>query len=253
MESTYGDRLHRPWNDTWRELGEIIASATSRKGNILIPAFAVGRTQELLYVFGRHFEPWHLGGWHVFLDSPMAIEATEIYARHEQVHDTPAQDWSSRHGGLFRLPNLRVSRTGEQSMAINRIRAGAIIIAGSGMCNGGRIRHHLKHNIWRQETHVVIVGFQAAGTLGRALVDGARYIRLWGEAIRVNAKIHTVGGLSAHADQAGLLDWYGHIAGRPPVALVHGEPGAMGQLAERLRQQHGAQVTLARYGEAVRF
>ncbi|MCC7257053.1 MAG: MBL fold metallo-hydrolase [Gammaproteobacteria bacterium] len=251
MESTYGDRLHRPWEDTWRELGTIIGNAASRKGNILIPAFAVGRTQELLYVFGRHFDAWHLGGWHLYLDSPMAIEATDIYARHEQVHDAPARAWSDRHGSLFRLPNLRISRTGEQSMAINRVRSGAIIIAGSGMCNGGRIRHHLKHNVWRPETQVVIVGYQAAGTVGRALVDGARYIRLWGEAIKVNATIHTVGGLSAHADQAGLLAWYGAIAGRPPVVLVHGEAGPMRELATRLQRDLGARVTQARYGESV--
>jgi metallo-beta-lactamase family protein len=247
LESTYGDRLHRPWDDTWREMGEIIARA--RGGNILIPAFAVGRTQELLYVFARHFEEWGLARWQIFLDSPMAIEATEIYARHEVVHDVPARELSVRRGSLFQLPNLRLSRTGEDSMLINRIRSGAIIIAGSGMCTGGRIKHHLKHNIWREETHVLIVGFQAAGTLGRSLVDGARNIRLWGETIRVNAKVHTVGGLSAHADQAGLRDWYRQIAGRPPVVLVHGEPGAMAVLAGHLREDRASRVLQARLGE----
>ncbi len=253
LESTYGDRLHRPWDDTWRELGEIIGSAAARRGNILIPAFAVGRTQELLYLFGQRFDDWHLGGWHIYLDSPMAIEATAIYARHAQVHDEPARDWSERHGSLFHLPNLRLSRTGPQSMAINRIRSGAIIIAGSGMCNGGRIRHHLKHNVWRPETHVIIVGFQAAGTVGRALVDGTRYIRLWGEAIRVNAAIHTVGGLSAHADQAGLVGWYREIAGRPQVALVHGEATPIGELAARLAREQHARVVLARHGQVLTF
>lgn len=253
LESTYGDRLHRPWDETWRELGGIIGSAAARRGNILIPAFAVGRTQELLYTFAQHFEDWHLGGWRIYLDSPMAIEATAIYARHAQEHDAPARDWSGRHGGsLFRLPNLHLSRTGPQSMAINRIRSGAIIIAGSGMCNGGRIRHHLKHNVWRPETHLIIVGFQAAGTAGRALVDGARYIRLWGEAIRVNAAIHTVGGLSAHADQAGLVGWYQAIAGHPPVALVHGEATAMAELAARLQREPRARVVQARYGQVLR-
>ena len=121
------------------------------------------------------------------------------------------------------------------------------------MCTGGRIRHHLKHNVWREQTHVIIVGFQAAGTLGRALVDGARYIRLWGEAIRVNATIHTVGGLSAHADQAGLLAWYRHVADRPPVALVHGEPDAMASLAAKLTREKARRVTQVRYGEAIRL
>jgi metallo-beta-lactamase family protein len=249
LESTYGDRLHRHWEETWREMGEIIAGAG--KGNILIPAFAVGRTQELLYVFGRHFDEWQLGRWQIFLDSPMAIEATEIYARHHAVHDAHAQARLTRHGSLFNLPNLRLSRSGEDSMLINRIRSGAIIIAGSGMCTGGRIKHHLKHNIWRPETHVLIVGFQAAGTPGRALVDGASHVRLWGEAIRVNARVHTVGGLSAHADQSGLRDWYRRIAGRPPVVLVHGEPGARGVLAGCLRDDGARQVIEAQFGQRV--
>jgi metallo-beta-lactamase family protein len=187
----------------------------------------------------------------VFLDSPMAIEATAIYKRHEDVHDRPAQRLQAERGDIFSLPNLTLSRGSDDSMAINRFRSGAIIIAGSGMCNGGRIRHHLKHNAWRAETHIVIIGFQAAGTLGRALVDGARYVRLWGEAVRVNAQVHTVGGLSAHADQAGLLEWYGAIAGRPPVALVHGEPAAMAALAARLQRAVGARVTSARRGQVL--
>lgn len=249
LESTYGDRLHRPWDDTWRELGEIISRA--RGGNILIPAFAVGRTQELLYVFARHFREWGLGAWQIFLDSPMAIEATAIYSRYESEHDTEARALAGRHRNLFALPNLRLSRTGEDSMLINRIRSGAIIVAGSGMCTGGRIRHHLKHNVWRPEAHVLIVGFQAAGTLGRSLVDGARNVRLWGETMRVNAKIHTVGGLSAHADQAGLVDWYRQIAGRPPVALVHGEPVAMDGLAGQLRAERAARVSQPALGESL--
>ncbi len=251
MESTYGDRLHRPWNETWREIGEIITRA--RGGNILIPAFAVGRTQEILYVFARRFEDWGLARWQIFLDSPMAIEATEIYTRHEVVHDASAREQSARTGSLFRLPNLRLSRTGEDSALINRIRSGAIIIAGSGMCTGGRIKHHLKHNVWRNETHVLIVGFQATGTPGRSLVDGARNIRLWGETIRVNAKVHTIGGLSAHADQAGLRDWYRRIAARPPVALVHGESGAMSVLAACLEKDGAARVVQPHHGEVIQF
>ncbi len=249
LESTYGDRLHRPWEETWREMGEIIAAAAG--GNILIPAFAVGRTQELLYVMARHVTEWNLDQWQVFLDSPMAIEATEIYERYRTVHDEPARALSRSHGNLFDLPTLRLSRSGEDSARINNIRSGAIIIAGSGMCTGGRIKHHLKHNIWRSETHLLIVGFQAAGTLGRSLVDGARNIRLWGETIRVNATVHTVGGLSAHADQAGLRDWYRRIAGRPPVVLVHGEPKTMTPLGECLREDGAASVVQARYGQKI--
>jgi metallo-beta-lactamase family protein len=251
LESTYGDRLHRPWAATWREIGEIIATARAGDGNILVPAFAVGRTQELLYVFSQHFEEWGLGDWQIFLDSPMAIEATEVYARHAQVYDAPARDWHADRKRPFKLPNLRLTRTPQESMAINAQRSRAIIIAGSGMCTGGRITHHLRHNLWRANTHVMIVGFQATGTTGRELVDGASEIRFWGEPIEVRAKIHTVGGLSAHADQDGLLSWYRHIEGRPPVVLVHGEHGAMDALAGRLRAELQAAVTLPAFGERV--
>jgi metallo-beta-lactamase family protein len=251
MESTYGDRQHRPWDETWREMGEIISGARSDQGNILIPAFAVGRTQELLYVFSHYFDAWGLGDWQIFLDSPMAIEATEVYARHAKVYDARARAWYEQNRNAFRLPNLRISRTNEDSTQINRIRSGAIVIAGSGMCTGGRITHHLKHNVWRRQTHVMIVGFQAAGTLGRALVDGAHHIRVWGETIEVNAAIHTVGGLSAHADQDGLINWYREIAGHPPVVLVHGEPEAMEPLAQRLHREFSARVTQPIFGQSI--
>lgn len=239
MESTYGDRLHRPWQDTWEEMGEIITSA---RGNILIPAFAVGRSQLLLHVFKQNFDAWNLGARQIFLDSPMAIEATEVYQRHARVYDEAAREFMAGGEGLFDMPNLHLTRRAEESMAINTLRSGAIIIAGSGMCTGGRIKHHFKHNIWRRDTHVMIVGFQAAGTPGRALVDGASHIRLWGEAVQVNAEIHTIGGLSAHADQRGLRNWYRNFRGRPPVALVHGEPEAMESLAFRLETDLGARV-----------
>jgi len=249
MESTYGDRLHRDWEETWREMGEVLSTAHAGKGNILIPAFTVGRTQELLYVFNRHFDEWGLGDWQIFLDSPMAIEATEIYARHTRVYDDRVREFERQGRTLFELPNLHMTEKTEQSMKINLIRSGAIIIAGSGMCTGGRIKHHLKHNIWHRDMHVMIVGFQAKGTPGRALVDGARHIRLWGETIKVEARVHTIGGLSAHADQQGLLDWYAHFRGHPPVVLVHGEPDAMQALAERLQGEFGTETLLASFGQ----
>lgn len=249
LESTYGDRLHRPWEATWREIGEILREARAGGGNVLVPAFAVGRTQELLYVFSQHFEEWGLGDWQIFLDSPMAIEATEVYARHAQVYDEQARRWHGERPQPFSLPNLRFTRTPEESMAINAVRTRAIIIAGSGMCSGGRITHHLRHNLGNPGTHVMIVGFQAQGTPGRALVDGAELLRLFGEEIPVRATIHTVGGLSAHADQAALLAWYGAIPDRPPVALVHGEEKAMDALAARLRDDLGAAVSVPVHGE----
>jgi len=242
MESTYGDRAHRPWNDTWQELGAVLAEAAGARGNILIPAFAVGRTQELLYAFKRNYQEWGLERWTVFVDSPMAIEATTAYSRHVQLYDREAAAEREHNGELFTLPNLHLSRTAQQSMQINRIESGAIIIAGSGMCEGGRIRHHLKHNIWRERCHVLIGGYQAQGTLGRKLVDGADMIKLWGETMRVAAKIHTIGGFSAHADCEGLSAWYQAFADRPPAALVHGEARAMETFAERLRTSGARKV-----------
>ncbi|MGR8980580.1 MAG: MBL fold metallo-hydrolase RNA specificity domain-containing protein [Gammaproteobacteria bacterium] len=247
MESTYGDRLHRSWDKTWEEMGEIISNARSGKGNILIPAFAVGRTQELLYVFNRYFDEWGIGDWEVFLDSPMAIEATEVYSNHAKIYDKRAKEMYEKSGDPFILPNLHRSQRSDDSMKINQIRAGAIVIAGSGMCTGGRIKHHFKHNIWRKDAHVLIVGFQARGTLGRALVDGAEHIRLWGETMQVKAQVHTIGGLSAHADQQGLVEWYNHFENRPRVVLVHGEPEAMDVLAQRLKSECRADVVQANF------
>jgi len=251
MESTYGDRLHRDWKDTLREIGEIIGNANSRNGNILIPAFTVGRTQELLYLLYQHYDEWNLADWEIFLDSPMAIKATEVYANHAEIYDKPASKINHQKGKLFNLPNLHFSERTEYSMKINQIKSGAIIIAGSGMCTGGRIKQHLKHNIWRNNSHVMIIGFQAKGTLGRALVDGAKRINLWGEEVQVNAQIHTVGGLSAHADQQELIHWYSHFEDRPQVVLVHGEPDAMDSLQGKLKQQFDCKVTQANYKQVI--
>ncbi len=246
LESTYGDRLHRPWDHTWRELGEILLAADRERGNILVPAFAVGRSQELLYAFQQNFERWRLDRWRIFLDSPMAIEATRVYTRHAELYDEEAAAVYRRAGNAFTLPNLRITRSAGESAEINEIEAGAIVIAGSGMCTGGRIRHHLKHNLWRRGCHVLIVGFQARGTLGRSLVDGAKRVTLWGERIEVAATVHTVGGLSAHADRQGLISWYEGFRGRPTVVLNHGEPSAIDSLAEALESAAGARVLVAR-------
>jgi metallo-beta-lactamase family protein len=250
LESTYGDREHRPWAETIVELGEVFREARRDEGNILIPAFAIGRSQELLYFLKQHGREWGIDQWTVFLDSPMAIEATEVYGRHWKLFDAEASGRHKKAGDPFSMPNLHFSRTAAQSMAINRVRAGAIVIAGSGMCDGGRIRHHFKHNLWREQCHVIFAGFQARGTLGRKIIDGAQTIKLWGETIRVAARIHTVGGLSAHAGQSGLLQWYQSFERRPAVALVHGEPEPMEALARRLHSLH-ATVLLPAAGERI--
>lgn len=251
MESTYGDRLHRSWDDSVREFHGVLNHATNGRGNILIPAFAVGRTQEILYLMAQNFEEWGLDRWLIFLDSPMAIEATRIFMQNVDLFDAEATKLWRENKRKPLLPNLQLSRTPEQSMAINQIRKGAIIIAGSGMCTGGRIRHHLKHNIWRRECQLVITGFQARGTTGRALVDGARRIHLWGEEIRVAATIHTIGGLSAHADQETLKNWYANFENRPPVTLVHGEEEAITSFSECLRRELSAPVHIAQPGESL--
>jgi len=247
-ESTYGDRLHRAFDATTEELTELFTTAGAAQGNILIPAFTVGRTQDLLYLMSKNVKLWGLDKWKIFVDSPMGIEATSAYARYRNLYGAhlfkPGSD-------LPNLPNITMSRSTEESMMINSIKSGAIIIAGSGMCSGGRIHHHLKNNIWRPECHLVIVGYQAFGTLGRRIVDGVEKIRLWGEYYPVRAQVHTIGGLSAHADQADLLDWYGAFDDHPPVYLVHGEERSQGPLAKKLRERFDAPVTIARYGQMI--
>jgi len=251
MESTYGDRLHRARGDTLEELGGIFAEVHRSGGNVLIPAFAVGRTQELLYWFAQYYEEWGLSRFRIVLDSPMASKVIRVYDQHQDLFDEEAKAvWKGRHHP-FRLPNLRLVDGIEESRALNNVAGGTIIIAGSGMCNGGRIKHHLKHHLWRDNAHVIFPGFQAHGTLGRELVDGAGTVRIFGEEVKVNARRHTIGGLSAHADQAGLMDWYAHFDAHPPVYLVHGEDPAREVLAGLLEQKLGAKATLARPGMTV--
>ena len=248
MESTYGDRDHLPIDETLAEITDVFEAARAAQGNILIPAFTVGRTQDLLYLMAEHFEAWNLGKWKIFLDSPMGISATKVYSQYRHLFAAtlfePKTDYPD-------LPNLFATRSVEESMAINEIEAGAIIIAGSGMCTGGRILHHLKNNVWRPECHIVIVGYQAIGTLGRRLVDGADEIRLWGDTYRVRAQRHTIGGLSAHGDQTDLMDWYGSFEGRPRVYLVHGEERGQKPLLEKLRKKLAAPAEIARYQQKI--
>jgi metallo-beta-lactamase family protein len=249
MESTYGDRNHRSRADTINEMGEILQRAHVDGGNVLIPA--VGRTQELLYWLARYWKQWELARWQIILDSPMAARVTELYQRHTPLFDKQTQAMFEQGPHPFRLPNLRTVVDVQDSMAVNRRASGQIIIAGSGMCNGGRIRHHLRHNLWRENCDVIFVGYQARGTLGRQLVDGAAFVNIFGEKIRVRARRHTVGGLSAHADQSQLAAWYGHFNGHPPVALVHGEDAAREALSGVLHKQFKARVTLARPGQTI--
>lgn len=254
LESTYGDREHRSMEKTLEELEDIIEEASKNGGNILIPAFAVGRTQEIIFHLGELYQQGKLKHQAVYLDSPMAIATTEVYHRYQDVFNSEdhAALRQGKSGSLHTfLPILRYSRTTKESMALNRIEAGAIIIAGSGMCNGGRIRHHLKHNLWRKNAHVIIVGFQAIGTPGRSLVDGVKTFRMGGEEIAVNATIHTLGGFSAHASQSQLLDWSNNFQKPyPKIYLIHGESEAKATLRGQLSQQ-GRSVEIPDHGESI--
>ncbi len=248
LESTYGDRNHRPIDETIEELTGVFESARAAQGNILIPAFTVGRTQDLLYLMAEHYEEWGLGKWKIFLDSPMGIRATRVYSYYRHLFEARLFDPRTNDP---KLPNLFETRSPEESMQINDIESGAIIIAGSGMCTGGRILHHLKNNVWREQCHLVIVGYQGVGTLGRRIVDGADEIRLWGHEYRVRIQLHTVGGLSAHADQADLVDWYSAFENRPPVYLVHGEERGQKPLLQKLRSELNAPAEIARFQQKV--
>jgi metallo-beta-lactamase family protein len=247
MESTYGNRRHRGREETERELGGILAQAQRDGGNVIVPAFAIGRSQELLYLLAKHYGEWHLARWKIFLDSPMAIAASRVYWSNPDRFDEETTRLRESFRGMPPLPNLVLSESADESRAINQLRSGALIIAGAGMATGGRVLHHLKHNLERPECHVVIVGFQAPGTLGRQLVDRAPEVRIHGQRVRCLAQIHTLGGLSAHGDQADLLRWYDSFAGHPPVYLVHGEVPSSEGLAAKLRE-HGASATVARPG-----
>ncbi len=256
LEGTYGDRDHRSFAATIQELEQVLAEASADQGCVLIPAFAVGRTQELLFQLGHLYHQGKLQGWHVFLDSPMAKSVTEIYDRFRD-------DWNLADSALMKkyqsrslrefLPCLNITESVEDSMAINRVKSGAIIIAGSGMCTGGRIRHHFKHRLWRSNTHIVFVGYQARGTLGRILVDGVKNIKMFGDEFYVKAQIHTLGGLSAHAGQSQLVEWAAAFTNKPRVFLVHGEEKPLTALAERLWQDHQIEATLATRGAGVHF
>ena len=256
LESTYGDRDHRDLDATLEELKQILHDAWKAGGNVLIPSFAVGRTQDLLYYLGKFYQEGDLKQQAVFLDSPMAIAATAIYDRHRHSFNHTQQDEIESNGkGTLKnwLPILKCTQTPEESMAINRITQGAIIIAGAGMCNGGRIVHHFKHNLWRENCHVIFPGFQAKGTLGRRLVDGEKNVRVIHQSLAVKAQLHTLGGFSAHAGQSQLIDWLKHFNHSPEIYLVHGELEKSQALAAAIKDQLGWLATIPEPQEQIAF
>lgn len=240
MESTYGDRNHRSLHDTAMEGREIIERAIKNKAKILVPVFAIGRTQLLLYLLGGAFKNKTLPPFPIYLDSPMAIEATSIYRRNNELFDTEALEMV-QSGELRRsLASAQPCSKPGESRALNSVKGPCLIMAGSGMCNGGRILHHMRHNLPIPDTAVLMVGFQSHGTMGRKLVDGAKSVMMFGEEVPVRASIHTMGGFSAHADQNGLLDWYSVMApSRPRTIITHGEDRARTAFSGLLEQRFG--------------
>lgn len=237
METTYGDRLHKPIDQSVEELFAAISDTFKHGGNVIIPTFALERAQEILFYLREGVENGRLPRtMQVFLDSPMAISATAIFKRHPECYDEETAELFREGRDPLSLPGLHFTRETQDSMAINRIGGGAVIMAGSGMCTGGRIRHHLRHNLWRRDSSIVFVGYAANGSLARNIIDGAERVRLFGEEIPVAAKVHTINGFSAHADQAELLAWH-HRTGTPErTFLVHGELETMGRFASLLKK-----------------
>jgi metallo-beta-lactamase family protein len=224
METTYGDRMHRPYDESVEEFYTAIQETFARGGNVIVPAFALERAQEILFAIRRGIALGRIqASVQVFLDSPMAISATEIFERHPECLGPEMTAMFAKGEDPFHVPGLHFTRDASESMAINRIIGGAIIIAGSGMCTGGRVRHHLEHNLWRPQAGIVFVGFAAQGTLARRIIDGAKNVNLWGQSIPVRARVHTINGFSAHADQKELLAWRHAVTGVRKTFLVHGE------------------------------
>lgn len=235
METTYGDRSHKPLEPSIAELYAAIRDTFKRGGNVIIPTFALERAQELLFSLRQGVEGGHLpASMQVFLDSPMAISATEIFRRHPDCYEPEIKALFANGGDPFALPGLHFTRETADSMALNRIGGGAVILAGSGMCTGGRVTHHLKHNLWREDSSVIFVGFAARGTLARRIIDGAAKVRIFREEIPVRARVHTIGGFSAHADRNELLAWWQATGNPAQTVLVHGDEEAMEAFATAL-------------------
>jgi metallo-beta-lactamase family protein len=249
LESTYGNRLHRSLEESKEELLEAIRYAHSHGEKVMIPAFAVERTQEILYILGEFHRSGSLPRIPIYLDSPLAIKATEIFRKNKTYYDEEAKAIVAQGYDPFDLPDLHLTESTRESQAINQKPGPAIIIAGNGMATAGRIKHHLKHNLWRKGASLVIVGFQAAGSTGRRIVDGAKEVKIFGEDVAVKARVFTIGGFSAHADQNDLLEWVGHFESRPRVFVIHGEPTASETLASKIRESLRLETHVPRWKE----
>jgi metallo-beta-lactamase family protein len=252
MEATYGDRDHRSLYETAIEGREIISRAIEKRARILVPVFAVGRTQLLLYLLAGAVSRKTLPEFPIYLDSPMAIEATKIYGKHNELFDSEAQEMV-KSGDLRR--NLQCARfcpKPKDSKALNDVPGPCLIMAGNGMCSGGRIVNHLVNSLHLPETAILIVGFQSPGTLGRQLVDGAKSVRIFGENIPVRASVHTMGGFSAHAGQSDLMKWFDVMApSRPRLIITHGEDKARRVFSDLIEAKHGLKPEIPNLGDVI--
>lgn len=243
METTYGNRIHKELGTGVDKLIEIILNTTRRGGNVVIPSFAVGRTQELIYELNRFYDSNNeyrkeLDKIFVYIDSPMATSATEIFRRNAQVFDEETREYILKGDNPLEFKNLKFTRSSKESQNLNFNKEPKIIISASGMCEAGRIRHHLKHNLWNPKNSIVFVGYQGQGTLGRSLVEGIKMVTLFGEEIQVNAEIHNLEGFSGHADQNGLFAWLAHFEQKPKqIFLVHGEEESKKDFAKLVNEK----------------
>ena len=252
LESTYGDRNHRPYADTVTEFEGIVREAVAAKGRILVPTFAVGRSQQIIYHLAVMFHEGKVDPFPVFLDSPMAIRATEVYKQHPELFDDEMV--AHRKAGLFPISGgyFKPSQTVDESKALNHVDGPCAILAGAGMCTAGRILHHFRQSLNQRDTHVIIVGYQGNGTLGRRLVNGESPVRIHGETINVRAQVHTLGGFSAHADQSDLLRWFEPLSRHQPrLCLTHGEDEPRSALAAKIQERYGLAATLPGIGETI--
>lgn len=246
-ESTYGNRLHEEVSET-ENLGDIIIRTVERGGNVIIPTFAVGRVQEILYILNYYIDiekRKKLKNIEIYLDSPLAIQATEIFEKHKECYDDEALKILREDIAPLYFNNLRIVQDGESSKALNG-KNGVVIMSSSGMCEAGRIKHHLKHNIWRKDSAIVFVGYQAEGTLGRKILDGEKWVSIMGEKILVQAEIYNLPGLSGHADQKGILKWVKNIKQgvRDTIFITHGDPDAQQALEEKLHEISDAKIII---------
>jgi metallo-beta-lactamase family protein len=252
LESTYGDHDHRPFTETVDEFVRIVQTTVEQRGKILVPTFAVGRAQLITSLLAWMVRKKKVRPFPIFLDSPMAIEATNIYMRHRELFDEAMTKFVTEKPLSADLKTMTMSVTSQDSMKINDVAGPCLIMAGAGMCNAGRILHHLKANLWKPDTHVLIVGYQGNGSLGRRLINGEKLVSIFGEKIAVKAKVHTLGGFSAHAGQTDLLTWFSAIApSKPRVVLTHGEDGPREALAQKIQQRFKIKCALPKLMDVV--